>query len=459
MGSSIKFKLVGSFLLFFLIVLTVFGIFLYNKLDAIVMDSIDSHLHSEVQLIAGLIRVDDGEFEVELSEAEVGDYAVALSGHYYQVVSSTGKIIGRSPSLSNVEAALPVVVNASSPTYKTIIGPRKLPLRLLSESFTFPESGTITVQASESLESSYELLALFKDTISILFPVVFFLSGLGMVLVTRYSFRPINIFSKKVGTITERNLNDRISCGDTASELRPLAENFNTMLARIEESFMRQKQFFSDASHELRTPTAVIKSTCDVTLSKERTTEEYREAIEAIEGASGRLAELIDRVLELSRLESKASALTLEEVDLKELIDKTLKLLAPTAKKREIKISIGGSSPTVRVDRDRITEAFTNIIDNAIKYSARGGSVVVEVGEEYDCASVTVIDDGMGIAKDNLERIFERFYRVDASRKGVEGSGLGLSIVKVIVEAHKGKIDIQSEVGKGTSFKVVLPKK
>ena len=460
MGSSIKFKLVGSFLLLFLIVLTAFGIFLYNKLDGIVMDSIDSHLHSEVQLIAGLMQVEDGELEMELSEAEVGDYALALSGHYYQVVSSTGKIIGRSPSLSNVEATLPVVAAVSSPRYETIIGPRKLPLRLLSQSFRLSDSVHVTVQASESLESSYELLDLFKDTIFVLFPLVFVLSGLGMLLVTVYSLRPINIFSGKIGAITERNLNNRIS-NDTVSELRPLAESFNTMLARLEESFSKQKQFFSDASHELRTPTAVIKTTCDVTLSKPRTAEEYEEAITTIEGASKRLAELIDRVLEVSRLESKAFALTLEEVDLKEVIDKTVRLLTPTADKGGIKLSVSGRASIIaraRLDRERITEALTNIIDNAIKYSNPGGSVDIELAEEDGCVSVTVVDSGIGMDNDELVRIFERFYRADASRRDVSGSGLGVSIVKAVVEAHRGEIDVKSEKGRGTTFKVALPK-
>ena len=456
--SSIKGRLLALFLSAFFVVLTGLGFFLYNKLEGIVIGSIDNHLHSEVQLIAGLLETEEEGFELELSEAAVGDYSVSLSGHYYQVVLPDGRIIARSPSLSIPDATLPVVKKTGfEPLYTTIKGPRGEPLRLLAQSFRLPAGGLVIVEAAESLEEAEELLRLFRNTLLVVFPAVFIISGLGVLFITVWSLKPLERFSHKIGTITERNLNERIE-ETPCSELRGLAKSFNTMLSRLEESFERQKRFFTDASHELRTPTAVIKSVCDVTLSRKRSAAEYEEALLKIKRATEKLSELITRVLEVSRLESKVSSLKFEDVELYSLTTDVIRLLEPSATDNGITINLDGERVTIRADRERLSEAIKNIVDNAIKYNRTGGRVDVSVRSADGRAVITVRDTGIGIPQDKVGRIFERFYRVEESR-GVSGTGLGLSIVKTIIDAHRGSIEVESELGKGTTFKVVLPLK
>ncbi len=456
MLTSIKSKLIAWVLSTFSIIFTVSGIFIYYELNEIVIGTVDRHLHNEIELIAGLLRADEAEIAHELSEVAVGEYAVPLSGHYYQIISSDGKIIASSPSLSIVGASLPIIKGSSAPSFKNVVGPEKCPLRMMTESFTI-STKIYTIQAADSLEDSYKILSSFKKIILLIFPAVFIVSGIGILIITGLSFKSLDIFSKKVGQITEMNLNERIDGMSMDRELQTLAQSFNMMLKRLEESFLKQSRFLSDASHDLKTPATVIKSYCDVTLSRERTPSEYKDAMENISEMANRISVIISRILEISRLESKTYSLNIMDVDLKVLIGNVLKLLEPSASQKGIKMSMSGEDIEVKGDREMLTEAFINIIDNAIKYNKNSGSVEIRVSSGEGKGIISIEDTGIGIPESEKERIFDRFFRVDTSRSIVAGSGLGLSIVKAIINAHSGSIEVESEVGKGSRFMIYLP--
>jgi len=461
MPISIKSKLILWFLAAFSIVLTGLGFFLNDQLSKIVIDSVDSHLNSEMQFIAGLLRVEQqhGPIETELqefSQAAVGVYAVALSGHYYQIVSSDGKILIRSPSLSIPDVSLPIEAASLNPAYRTITGPKQAPLRLLNQSFQLT-SGILTIQTAESLKESNKLLASFRKILLIVFPAFFILSEIGIWILIDLSLRPLAIFSGRIGRITEKNLNERMDETRTARELRPLAVSFNTMLGRLEEAFSAQRRFLSDASHELRPPASVIESQCDVTLSKARTPEEYHEALRAIAGAADRMTDLIHRILEVSRLDSRPLISKQAGFNLMDGLQNAIKLLSPQASNRGVEIRLRGRPVTVEGDAEKLTEVFLNILDNAVKYNRPGGRVDIDLGLQAAWAVVTVTDTGIGLPEAEREKIFERFYRVEASRSLVPGSGLGLSIARAVVAAHHGRIEVESEPGKGSRFRVFLP--
>ncbi len=458
---SIKSRLILWFLIVFSIVLSGLGFFLDDRLTGIVIGSVDNHLNSEMQFIAGLLRVEQqqGPIETELlefSQAAVGEYSVALSGHYYQIVSSDGKLLIRSPSLFIPNAALPIEAASLSPSYKTIVGPKNVPVRLLSQSFQL-SSGIMTLQTAESLKESNKLLASFRKILLIVFPALFILSGIGIWRMIDLSLRPLEIFSKRIGQITEKNLNERMEEKAAERELRPLAAGFNTMMGRLEEAFSKQRRFLSDASHELRTPASVIKSQCDVTLSKARTPEEYHEALRTIAGAAKRMTDLINRILEVSRLDNQPFISTRMEFDLMKGLENVITLLSPQASSRGIEIHLRGRTLPVEGDPEKLTEVFLNIVDNALKYNQPGGRVDIELNDQEGWAVVTVTDTGIGIPETERGRIFERFYRVDASRNIVRGSGLGLSIARAVVEAHNGRIEVESEIQRGSRFRIFLP--
>jgi|SRR3989338_3108207 len=456
MFTSIRSKLIIWVLSIFSVIFTGLGFFLCYKLEGIVIGSIDRHLYNEVQLVASLLREEEANIEHELSEVAVGEYAIPLSGHYYQIVSSDNRIVASSPSLSVAGTSLPIISGTFIPSYENIIGPEKGPLRLMAQSFTVSDR-TYTIQAADSLGDSYKILSSFKKIILIVFPLVFIISLIGILVITYLSLKPLNYFSKRIGQITEMNLNERIDKRGIDKELQPLASSFNTMMGRLEESFLRQSQFLSDASHDLKTPTSVIKSYCDVTLSRERTPSEYKEAMENISEMTNRISVIISRILEISRLESKIFSLNIVGMDLMDVMKDVLKLLEPSASASGIKINLSGQRVNISGDRERLTEAFVNIADNAIKYNKKDGSVDIVVGDKNGEALVTVTDTGIGIPEKGREKIFDRFHRIDESRSVVAGSGLGLSIVRAIIKAHGGRIEVESEIGKGSRFMIFLP--
>lgn len=462
MFDSIKLKLLAWFLAVFFVIFTLLGFFLYYELKEIVIGSLDNHASSEVTLLAGILSKEEehGHLEegiMELTSAATGEYAVALSGHYYQMVDANGIVLGRSPSLSLANKYLPITSMSEEPVFEVIIGPAGDPLRLVTQTFQYTGL-RLTVQVADSLIDSYHLLYSFRTIILVAIPAIFLISISGVIYISGRSLRPLNAFSEKVGLITEKSLKERIDDTTPVKELRPLATSFNVMLSRLEKSFARQREFLSDASHELRTPTSVIRSQCDVTLRKERSEEEYRETITNIGKAAGRMTAIITRILDASRLESKIFHLKVEKIDLHELLDEAVRLLTPTATEHGLKISLNERKVVVMGDKERLSEVFVNLVDNAVKYSTKGGRIDINLSEEGKYAITSISDTGIGMTEKDKDMIFERFYRVDKSREEIPGSGLGLPIVKAVLDAHRGKIDVETEEGRGSTFKVYLLK-
>ncbi|GMR04787.1 MAG: ATP-binding protein [Thermodesulfobacteriota bacterium] len=462
MFKSIKIKIIIWCLIIFSVVFAGLELLLYYELERVAIGFIDDHMESEVELLASILKVEEshGKLEHELQELSVsakGEYAVKLSGHYYQIVSPRGKILSRSPSLGLANARLPMLVPTEGQfNYATITGPKGEPLRIASKAIHFDEERLIFV-AGDTLEGTYKLLNSFRRIVLIIYPIAFILSAAGILFITGWALVPLKFFSAKISQITEENLYERIEEGKTPMELKPLAASFNTMLGRLEKSFERRKHFLSDASHELRTPTAVIKSYCDVVLGRERSAEDYRKALEKIATTVNRMRDIINRILVVSRLDGRTLEFNYVRVDIKETLSDVLRLVEPSALCNKVTVNLQGPSITIHGDLEGITEVFSNLVENAIKYNRPGGRVDITIGKADGFAVVTVADTGMGVSEKDRKRIFERFFRADLSRGVTVGTGLGLSIVKAIVEAHGGRIELESELGSGSTFRVFLP--
>lgn len=461
MFNSIKLKLVIWFVIVFSIFFAGLEIFLYTKIEDLTIELADEHVHAELETLANLMAIEEaqGHLEDELQElatAVTGVYAEKLSGHYYQILSPDGTVLVQSPSLALAGESLPSVRESKEPVFTTITGPGGEQVRMITQSYDFA-IGRLTFQAADSLEETEGLMGSFRKTVLAIFPAVFLACILGVYLITGWALKPLRSFSVKVGEITEENLNEQLEEQGMTAELKPLAASFNKMLGRLDESFSKHKQFLSDASHELRTPTSIIKSFCEITLGRERGAPEYRDALKKINETVNRMCDIINRILVISRIDSKTIQFNPVKIDLMDLMKDVKKLIGQSAVQKGVALSLDGAPVMVKGDREGLTEVFTNIVENAIKYNRPGGSVNVSVGEYMGSALVSIEDTGIGIPESELEKIFDRFYRVDASRSVTVGSGLGLSIVKTIIEAHGGRIEVKSRPGKGSTFMVSLP--
>ncbi len=274
------------------------------------------------------------------------------------------------------------------------------------------------------------------------------------------AIRPIASMTVAADAISVRNLSERIDLQETDSELGQLGSVLNRTFDRLQSAFEQQSRFTADASHELRTPLSVILANSELALSRPRSSEEYRAALETCRRASQRMKSLIDCLLMLARCDSGNSALEPRELDLEPVAKECLELMRPLAEERHIRLEATTAPTCVYGDRDRVSQVLTNLLSNAIRYNHDGGQVHVGVAAENGAAVLTVTDTGMGIPPDALPHIFDRFYRVDEARSRSEGgSGLGLAICKTIVEAHGGTITARGEPQGGTTIEVRLPRR
>lgn len=460
---SIKGRLVlwlFSFASFFLIAL---GFFLDHEIRDIVFTSVDDLLHSQTQLIVGLLHEEHGGIELELSEVIAGEYSIPRSGHYYKVLIN-GESAAISPSLVNSDfnlASGEIVSRDEKLREKMYMsfGPDNEPVRVLQHDLDFMGQA-VSIFTAESLRESHNMINRFRYILFIIIPLSILTGGLVSLWITKKSLDPLSIFSSTIEMITHKTLNERIDTQAEARELIGIASSFNKMLERLQSAFDAEKRLLADASHELKTPLSVIKTKCDVLLQKDRTTEEYTDALSTIRNTSDTMKKIVEDMLSLARLDSGIlSSAAFQKMPIKNILEKAVQLAEVLAAKTGVKINPlfrDAEDTNITGDQNTLTEAFLNVIENAVRYNKTGGTVDVSLSINRGLTTVMIKDTGPGIRKDDMDRIFDRFYRSDVSR-GVEGSGLGLSIAMAIIEAHNGSIKAESEAGKGSCFSIILP--
>lgn len=272
------------------------------------------------------------------------------------------------------------------------------------------------------------------------------------------AIRPIADISAAADRIAEGDLSHRINSAETASELGQLASVLNSTFARLEAAFARQQQFTADASHELRTPVAIVLAQTQATLARDRSPAEYRETLEACQRAAQRMRALTESLLTLARLDAGHGISTRVRVDLGRMVQDCIEHLDPLARERRVVIHSDLAPAECLGDPQQLAQVVTNLITNALVHNRCEGEVRVTVRGDPEGATLTVADTGPGISGEDLPRIFERFYRADRSRSAATGgTGLGLAISKAIVEAHGGTLKVASVPGSGCTFTVRIP--
>src|SRR5688572_16359371 len=364
----------------------------------------------------------------------------------------------------NTEAARrPIPESQSIPTVGIVTIPTDtVPMRVLTQRHSFvAREGAISdervvIQVGRSEEpmraQSRELLLILLLGL----PLALVVAGVGGYTVARRALAPIERLTAHARTITAERLGERLPVDNPEDEMGRLAAVFNETLGRLEESFEQMRRFTADVSHELRTPLTSIRSVGEVGLRGHRDETAYRSIIGSMLEEADRLATLVDRLLTLSRAETRQARLLVEAIDLVALAEDVASHLGVLAEEKGQAIVIEAQGrPAARADRLAVRQALINLVDNAIKFAPTGDRIRIRAIESPTQAIVEVSDSGPGVPEEARARIFDRFYRVDGTEAG--GTGLGLSIARGAVEASHGHLTLESTGAAGSTFRISLP--
>jgi heavy metal sensor kinase len=331
-----------------------------------------------------------------------------------------------------------------------------VPIRVLSRSGDI-DGEIVVIQVGRSEAAMRRNM---RDLLFVLIaglPFALLVAGLSAYLLARRALAPVERMTERAQLITAERLGERLPVHNPDDEMGRLARVFNETLARLEQSFDQMRRFTADVSHELRTPLTAIRSVGEVGLRAQRDPAAYRSIIGSMLEEADRLATLVDRLLTLSRAETRQSTLSKETIDLSRLVDEAVGHLQVLAEEKRQTIEVvHESTPVAVADGHALRQAILNLVDNAIKFTPAGGRIRVEVSEAGRDAIIDVIDSGPGIPAEATTRIFDRFYRADEG--GTGGSGLGLSIAKGAVEASGGRLSLEATGPHGSTFRIAVPR-
>jgi heavy metal sensor kinase len=454
--APIRVRLTAWYLALLALTLVALGGFLLLRLRADLVAGVDSSLDARAAEIslsprgAGL-ALSGGTTLAGLPRRE----AAQLLSADGRVLFSVGEGLGTRPLLApdRLRAVWP-----GHPLRVSVrMGAEHDTFRVLATALDGPGGHQVLLVAS-SLEGVEESLERLRLLLLFAVPAALLLAGAGGWLLAGKALWPVARMTRQAGAIGSGHLHERISVPPARDELALLASTLNTMLGRIERSVTEQRRFLADASHELRTPLAILRAELEVGLRDARRSNGSAEVLESSLEEVDRMSGVVESLLTLARADEGQLELLREPVDLGEVAEAVVAKLRPITEAKRISLTLNGEGPEVVADRARVVQVVTNLLDNAVTYTAPGGTIQVRVWEAGQEAGLSVRDTGPGIAPAALPRVFDRFFRADTGRsRAGGGSGLGLAICKELVEAHGGRIQAESEPGVGSTFAVHLP--
>jgi len=394
-------------------------------------------------------------FGEELKGRRAGEHAP----YWIRVLDSGGRTVSETSGMDRLIP--PDVFPPAQGSTSSIRSPKdyRAGTKLFSLVAVNEETGgqTYTLQLAQDRSSDEQV----EREFSVLLIVVLLGSILASVLiaitVANRGLRPLGEMTRSLERAGPTHLNERMTQTGWPRELQPLAVAFDDMLARLEASFTRLSQFSADLAHELRTPIANILGEAQVALTRDRNHEEYREVIESTIAECERLSGIVDNLLFVARVDAARESIERKEFDGRAAVEKIAAFYRTLAEDRHVAINCTGEGE-IYGDPVLFGRAVSNLVDNALRFTPDGGTIQISITVRGADSEVTVSDNGCGIAPEHFPRVFDRFYRVDSSRSS-GGAGLGLALVKSIVDLHGGSAKIESEVNRGTTVVLTFPNK
>jgi len=457
---SIKTKIILAYTLVFGLMLLGFAYFIYQDTKEAETEKLDARLESYAAKISTELSEEEDETRTAKDQSSILKREVdRRPGLHAQLISRDGIIVDQDSLLNallnnhrqnSVHRGERIeVLSTGGSRYRCL----RIPIEL-------NDHDRPTLELALSMTDLEENLRRLQLAFLIGIPLTLAITALAAYGITRMAFRPMIGMVETAGQITANNLHRRLTLPKARDEVRHLGETLNSMIERIEAAFRSQKQFIADASHEIRTPLTVICSELEFA-SKQTKEPAVNESIQTSLVEIDRLTKLTDSLLLLAKLDASQLKLDLQPVRLDELIAECVQLIGTVARRKNIQLKIDlQDAVEIRADHDKMKRVIFNLLDNAVKYSGENTVVTASISQndaQPEKILLRIEDQGPGIPQSALSHIFTRFYRADPARSEHSGVGLGLAIVRQLVELHGGTVTVKSQVGSGTTFQIELP--
>ncbi len=446
---SIRFRLTLWYLLVIAVLLGCFGAAAYIVLSYQLHRNLNESIRARAVEVENGLKMEGGQVSIAGQPTDL----VLVYGSNGALLRSIGPTI----SFTGVGRIVSNALLGQSGS-ATGITPDGQQIALYASPYTIPPDTRVAVVIGRPETEIESVLSNVKGIFWLAALMAICLAAVGGSILANRALYPLFTMTGAAENIGESNLSHRIDIHGE-DELGRLASTLNRMIDRLETAFNRQRQFAADASHELRTPLSVIQAESTLALGKERSADEYRKSLEVVSQEVDYMTTMLGNLLSMARSEAGKDPFNFEKFNLKGL----MKELEPNAEllagEKGLEFSMNSlEDAIVEGDRVKLKQLFLNILDNAVRYTPAGGSVSISLASKDGQAVVSISDTGIGIPDEQRQLIFERFYRVDKARSRAQGgAGLGLAIAKHIVDNHGGRIEVESQVGKGSTFRVFLP--
>jgi two-component system, OmpR family, heavy metal sensor histidine kinase CusS len=392
-------------------------------------------------------------FAEELADVRAGEH----TPYSIRIIDSNGDTVAETPGMDRLipTQTFPAARELSDALRnRTDYGSAAKQFSLIAFNDYF-NGRTYTLQVAQDRSSDEQVERNFALLVATVLAGGIVGSALIAIIVTRHGLQPLRQLTQSFGRIGPDHLKEHIGSAGWPRELQPLTVAFDEMLKRLDDSFTRLSQFSADLAHELRTPIANILGEAQVTLTRDRTAPEYREIIESTVAECERLSRIVDNLLFVARVDAAREPIARKQFDARAAVEKIATFYETVAEDHHVTISCSGHGQ-IYADPDLFERVVGNLLDNALRFTPEHGSIDIALSKNNSDFQVAVSDTGSGIAPEHLPRVFDRFYRAESSRSS-DGAGLGLALVKSILDLHGGSAMIQSEIGRGTTVKLIFP--